>query len=319
MPGRSHWKVFIAFALSGAVVMFAVVALAQPIIAQIKAFYHAPYIDFIYDANPSTSGNTNMLRMDGENTRTIMAGDVRVCDTYDGCPTVSVSTANGELYVEGDIEADANLNVAGTSTVTGTSTFTGDVTLSGGAGALNFGNDGSIVVEDNNAAAFLVGSTGQLNLLTLDTADDTETVVVTGTTATDAFSVATGEATFAERVDFADLVALSDGATIDQSANNVVTIAENSEDIEFTFAADLCTIASTTGATLAITPATAIAGVLSGSGTAAWGSIVAGADTACNTTCTAPCLFGVNTASLTADIVDCTDATADECLCFGAN
>lgn len=48
-------------------------------------------------------------------------------------------------------------------------------------------------------------------------------------------------------------------------------------------------------------------------------SVVAGADTACTTTCTSACVFGVNTASLTADIVDCADATADECLCAGAS
>ena len=44
-------------------------------------------------------------------------------------------------------------------------------------------------------------------------------------------------------------------------------------------------------------------------------SVVAGANTACSTTCTGFCFFGVNTASATADIVDYADATADECLC----
>lgn len=44
-------------------------------------------------------------------------------------------------------------------------------------------------------------------------------------------------------------------------------------------------------------------------------SVVAGANTACSTTCTGFCFFGVNTASATADIVNCADATADECLC----
>ncbi len=48
-------------------------------------------------------------------------------------------------------------------------------------------------------------------------------------------------------------------------------------------------------------------------------SVVAGANTACNTTCTNGCVFGVNTASATADIVACTDATADECLCAGSS
>lgn len=44
-------------------------------------------------------------------------------------------------------------------------------------------------------------------------------------------------------------------------------------------------------------------------------SVVAGANTACSTTCTGFCFFGVNTAATEADIVDCADATADECLC----
>jgi hypothetical protein len=58
---------------------------------------------------------------------------------------------------------------------------------------------------------------------------------------------------------------------------------------------------------------------LSSTGTAAIGAVVAGANTACNTTCTSPCMFGVNTAATEADIVACTDATADECFCLGAS
>ncbi len=48
-------------------------------------------------------------------------------------------------------------------------------------------------------------------------------------------------------------------------------------------------------------------------------AVVAGGDTACTTTCTSACVFGVNTAAANADIVDCADATADECLCAGAS
>lgn len=48
-------------------------------------------------------------------------------------------------------------------------------------------------------------------------------------------------------------------------------------------------------------------------------AVVAGANTACNTTCTSACVFGVNTAATEADIVGCADATADECLCAGAS
>ena len=45
-------------------------------------------------------------------------------------------------------------------------------------------------------------------------------------------------------------------------------------------------------------------------------SIVAGANVACNTTCTSACVFGINTA-VSDDIVNCADATADRCLCAG--
>ena len=53
-------------------------------------------------------------------------------------------------------------------------------------------------------------------------------------------------------------------------------------------------------------------------GTIGW-SVVAGANTACSATCTFACVFGVNTASATADIVDCADTTSDKCLCAGQN
>lgn len=46
-------------------------------------------------------------------------------------------------------------------------------------------------------------------------------------------------------------------------------------------------------------------------------SVVAGANTACNTTCTNACVFGQNTADMT--IVDCASAVADVCVCAGAN
>lgn len=46
-------------------------------------------------------------------------------------------------------------------------------------------------------------------------------------------------------------------------------------------------------------------------------SIVAGANTACNTTCTNACVFGFEDTNDT--IVGCTDATADKCLCAGSS
>lgn len=55
-----------------------------------------------------------------------------------------------------------------------------------------------------------------------------------------------------------------------------------------------------------------------GTGSIGW-SVVAGANTACNTTCTNACVFGFDTGLGGSDLVDCSDATADRCLCAGAN
>lgn len=65
-------------------------------------------------------------------------------------------------------------------------------------------------------------------------------------------------------------------------------------------------------------PHSATTYISTSTGTVGW-SVVAGANTACSTTCVAGCGFGVNTAATEADIVDCADATADECLCLGAS
>lgn len=59
-------------------------------------------------------------------------------------------------------------------------------------------------------------------------------------------------------------------------------------------------------------------GNITSSGTTSIGwSVVAGANTACNTTCTNACVFGQNTGDMA--IVDCANATADVCVCAGAN
>ena len=58
--------------------------------------------------------------------------------------------------------------------------------------------------------------------------------------------------------------------------------------------------------------------ILQDTSDAGW-TVQAGANAACVETCTHACAFGVNTAATEADIVDCHDATADECLCLGPN
>lgn len=179
---------------AGLALLVCAVALAQPVVAEMKIKLHESWMEFVYDVTPGSAGDAIVQRTDGGNTRVIFGGDVRVCDTVAGCPTVNVATADGELFVEGDIETDGNLNVAG------------DIAMNGGTGAFSFAGfvgSSTVLMDDNNATSLSIGSTGRLDLLTFDTVNDTETVVVTGTTATTAFHVDVGEALFDEGVDMA--------------------------------------------------------------------------------------------------------------------
>lgn len=72
--------------------------------------------------------------------------------------------------------------------------------------------------------------------------------------------------------------------------------------------------------TVAITGHVTMTGQLTSAATGALGwSVVSGADTACNTTCTSACVMGFASAATGSDPVSCTDATADKCLCAGSN
>ncbi len=65
--------------------------------------------------------------------------------------------------------------------------------------------------------------------------------------------------------------------------------------------------------------AATFSGAVTSSATGALGwTPVAGADTACNTTCTSACVYGIDTAAPQTWLA-CTDATADMCLCAGAS
>lgn len=78
---------------------------------------------------------------------------------------------------------------------------------------------------------------------------------------------------------------------------------------------------ATLGEAMRVTQAKAIvgAGAITSTATGALGwAPVAGANTACNTTCTSACVFGIDTAAPQTWLA-CTDATADMCLCAGAS
>ena len=171
-------------------------------------------------------------------------------------PTCATASGTGDICADGDLEANGTLDVAGAVTLTGATTITGDLACNGGAGAINTSGSGdsSVLVADNDATALLFGSTGQLNLLTLDTGDDTETVVVTGTTTTDAFHVDVGDAQFDEDVAITlDLtvtgndIVFGNAGTIKNTTDGAITIGEASEDLIATFTSNVLTYTSSTG------------------------------------------------------------------------
>lgn len=72
--------------------------------------------------------------------------------------------------------------------------------------------------------------------------------------------------------------------------------------------------------TVAVTGAiSATTTITSSSATTLGWSVVTGANTACSTTCTTACVFGQDSGDANKPIVDCADATADRCVCAGAN
>ncbi len=78
---------------------------------------------------------------------------------------------------------------------------------------------------------------------------------------------------------------------------------------------------STSGAGLSVTGSgslTASGKILSQRTTDLGWTVKAGANTACNTTCTSACVFGEDTGVI-GTLLQCTDATADVCICAGAN
>lgn len=76
--------------------------------------------------------------------------------------------------------------------------------------------------------------------------------------------------------------------------------------------------AATTAMTIEADQDIVVAGTFTSSETGSLGwSIVAGADTACNTTCTSACVFGWDSGAAGV-LLACSDATSDSCLCAGA-
>jgi hypothetical protein len=207
---------------------------------------------------------------------------------YDTAVELLADTTQTEGLVGYAIDTNAFYVYAGTAWV-------GLIGTSGVVGT----NGGTLGNETNNVWKFSENSED----LTL-TAGSNLWTFASGTSATVAFTPG---------VAFADALTLSDGLTIDQSANNKFTVAENSEDMELTFATNLVTFGSTTAATYAFTPAVSFTGAVSPVGGIST-TIANGANAACNTTCGAKaCITGFDAGA--SAFVACATATADTCLC----
>jgi hypothetical protein len=99
----------------------------------------------------------------------------------------------------------------------------------------------------------------------------------------------------------------TDVVVTDPTADRTITIPDATGTVQLS------------GNAISGTTVTASSSILSTAATTIGWSVVAGANAACSATCTNACVFGVNTAATEADIVDCADTTADECLCAGAS
>lgn len=117
---------------------------------------------------------------------------------------------------------------------------------------------------------------------------------------------------------------LFEGAT-DNTFQTLLTVAEPTADRTLTLPdasgtvalTDNTVIGGTTPAAGTFTTLAATTSITSSAtGSIGW-SLVSVANQACTTTCTSACVFGQDSTSK--DIVDCSNATADVCVCAGAN
>lgn len=110
---------------------------------------------------------------------------------------------------------------------------------------------------------------------------------------------------------------LANDQEIRSGTNNAISLYENSEDLVLTFNNNSIALSSNTS----VTDLDVGAVQLTSSATNDFGwAIVAAGNQACNTTCTHACVVGFDDGAADAEtMVGCTDATADKCLCAGAD
>ena len=142
-----------------------------------------------------------------------------------GTITNAVDTEWQILENSEDLDLDFKTNEVEMSSDTGVIDFQFvgiDIVADGGVGALEFPDgDETIVLADNDATALEIGLNEAAGaLLTLNTGDSTESVIIKGTTTVEAFKVDTGTATFDEAATFG---AGAGAVTFSNTAASIVT------------------------------------------------------------------------------------------------
>ena len=186
-------------------------------------------------------------------------------------------------------------------------------------------SSGQAVFDSGDAQGGLLfeGDTADANELLLTVAEPTtdQTITLpnqTGTIALTSSNVATATALAADPTDcganaFATAIAASGnltcGAVGDDGVTDALTVSGGTVNNSI-----IGGVAAAAGTFTILAATTSITS--SATGSIGW-SVVAAADQACSTTCTNACVFGQDSTSK--DIVDCSNATADVCVCAGAN
>ena len=212
-----------------------------------------------------------------------------------------VSDTDNEIQL-GDGTEDMSFGF-GTADTVELSSDTGVISLDLGAvgTTLVLANDQSIVSDTNNEIQFGDGSEDVS--LGFATADTVEWSTDTGVVGMDFGTVGT-------------TLTLANDQTIVSDSDNEIQFGDGGEDISLGFGTpDTVVLSSDTG--VVAMDFGAVLPICTSGGSLGW-AIVAGADTACNTTCTHACVFGFDDGAADAEtIVACDDATADKCLCAG--
>lgn len=161
-------------------------------------------------------------------------------------------------------------------------------------------------------------------LFTFDGSSDTALTETFGDGGTTAVQQLTISASTADADDDSSLILAGGGAAGGTRGGSITLAGEEVSgggDITYDAGTADTHIFSVAGVTTEIIGAAThtITGTFTSSATADLGwSVVAGANTACNTTCTSACVVGIDTLG-TGGFLGCAVATADFCLCAGAS